>query len=160
MKKTREVILEQQAINRKLWAKENGRMHHVDANKLIAEFMGIEEAYNPNGNDWVLKTTTPDVNGDTDILDSYKGNELQYHTSWDWLMPVVRRIVSDIELDIDYENEYRDHLMDVVPFARFEDVYKAIVEFIEDYNNGQKCNNCKGITLYPDEQCAVCNRLG
>ena len=23
-----------------------------------------------------------------------------------------------------------------------------------------KCNNCKGITLYPDEQCAVCNRLG
>jgi hypothetical protein len=43
-------------------------------NKLIAEFMGIEEAYNPNGNDWVLKTTTPDVNGDTDILESYKGN--------------------------------------------------------------------------------------
>ena len=35
MTKTKKVILEQQAINRKLWAKENGRMHHVDANKLI-----------------------------------------------------------------------------------------------------------------------------
>tara|TARA_R110002074_G_scaffold334282_1_gene504644 strand:- start:515 stop:724 length:210 start_codon:yes stop_codon:yes gene_type:complete len=23
-----------------------------------------------------------------------------------------------------------------------------------------KCNNCKGITLYPDEQCAKCNRIG
>ena len=40
--------------------------------------MGIEEAYNPNGNDWVLKKTTPDVNGDTDILESCKGNELTY----------------------------------------------------------------------------------
>jgi len=47
-------------------------------NKLIAEFMGIEEAYNPNGNDWVLKKTIPDVNGDTDILESCKGNELTY----------------------------------------------------------------------------------
>ena len=66
-------------------------------NKLIAEFMGIEEAYNPNGNDWVLKKTTPDVNGDTDILESCKGNELQYHTSWDRLMPVVRKIEQDCE---------------------------------------------------------------
>ena len=24
----------------------------------------------------------------------------------------------------------------------------------------QQCNNCKGITLYPDEQCAKCNRIG
>ena len=34
-------------------------------------------------------------------------------------------------------------------------------ETLDDVKSrGEKCNNCKGITLYPDEQCAVCNRLG
>ena len=45
-------------------------------NELIAEFIGIEEAYNPNGNDWVLKKTTPDINGDTEIIECCKSNEL------------------------------------------------------------------------------------
>lgn len=67
-------------------------MNHLENNKLIAEFMAVEEAYNPNGNDWVLKTTTPDAYGDTDILESCKDNELQYHTDWNWLMPVVEEI--------------------------------------------------------------------
>ena len=62
--------------------------------------------------------------------DGYLEYDLKYHSSWDWLMPVVKRIVSDVELDIDYEDEYREHLMDVVPFAKIEDVYEAVVEFI------------------------------
>ena len=37
--------------------------------------------------------------------------ELDYHTSWDWLMPVVKRIVSDVEFIVGYEDEeYREHL--------------------------------------------------
>lgn len=137
MNKTRQAILEQQATNRKLWAKENGRMHHVDANKLIAEFMGVYSK--ENGYDY------------TKI-----GNKgVCYHTSWDWLMPVVERCY-DNGAD---ENEVGD-ITHALLDCDIDHTYRAVVEFIADYNKGEKCNNCKGITLYPDEQCAVCNRLG
>ena len=89
-------------------------------NELIAEFMGIEEAYNPNGNDWVLKKTTPDINGDTDILECCKSNDLKYHSSWDWLMPVVEKIYS-IDADIDFFKN-----------ISLEDTYKAVVQFINN----------------------------
>ena len=60
MKTTKKEILEQQAINRKLWADNNGRMHHIDANKLIAEFMedyaaAEREVLNQIENDPLLK---------------------------------------------------------------------------------------------------------
>ena len=90
-------------------------------NGIIAEFMGM--TYHHNDNSVMIQMTS-------------QGNQIVpiesmgYHTSWDWLMPVVERIVSDVELDIDYEDEYRENLMDVVPFAKIEDVYDAVVEFI------------------------------
>ena len=102
-------------------------------NKLIAEFMGIEEAYNPNGNDWVLKKTTPDVNGDTDILESCKGNELQYNTSWDWLMPVANEIIkSRDEQNADWD---LTDLKYALQTTNIELVYNAVVEFIKNQNN-------------------------
>jgi len=109
MKTTKKVILEQQAINRKLWAKENGRMHHVDANKLIAEFMD-------------LRNTGMSI---------YEESDYKYHTSWDWLMPVVEKI-SDIKgwslnstLEWLSESQDRDGLYDI------EGIFQAVVEFIQ-----------------------------
>jgi hypothetical protein len=100
-------------------------MNTQENNKLIAEFWGMEL-----GDDKTMYyDDAENLHPPTPI------NELKFHSSWDWMMPVVRRIVSDIELDLDYENEYREHLMDVVPFARIEDVYEAVVEFIKQYNN-------------------------
>ena len=97
-------------------------------NRLIAEFMGIEEAYNPNGNDWVLKKTTSDVNGDTNILESCKGNELQYHTSWDWLMPVISKCL-EIGKNVPIERIYHSLHTQDLSFA-----YKSVVEFINQNN--------------------------
>jgi hypothetical protein len=115
----------------------------TENNKLIAEFMGIEEAYNPNGNDWVLKTTTPDTYGDTDILESCKGNELQYHSSWDWLMPVVEKIESDERYDVDIlqygtritdnQKEIVNNIADISFDKKIEHTYKAVVEFIKNF---------------------------
>ena len=60
-----------------LWIN-NLNKNKMENNKLIAEFMGLQfskgEYYRPlyNSGDW-----TPE-------------NELQYHTSWDLLIPVAR----------------------------------------------------------------------
>jgi hypothetical protein len=99
----------------------------MESNRLIAEFMGWN-IQNP--------TTIPtNLHLSNLELDNGEVMELKFNTSWDWLMPVVKRIVSDVEFDVGYENEYREHLMDVVPFANIEDVYEAVVEFIKNQNN-------------------------
>ena len=95
-------------------------------NKLIAEFMGLSikegVCYYTDSNDMFPMGI--------EVEEPY----LPYDTSWDWLMPVVKRIVSDVEFDVGYEDEYREHLMDVVPFANREDVYEAVVGFIKNQN--------------------------
>ena len=71
-------------------------------NKLIAEFM------------------------DVNLIEGQLGD---YHESWDWLMPVVGKITRDEKY---WENEYREYLMDIIPYARIEDVYDAVVGFIKN----------------------------
>jgi len=103
----------------------------AENNKLIAEFMGVEEAYNPNGNDWVLKTTTPDAYGDTDILESYKDNELQYHSSWDWLMPVVEVcLIGEAEQSEEISNTTIQNIYEGICNQDISFAYKSVVEFV------------------------------
>lgn len=96
-------------------------MNYEENNKLIAEFMGGQrvlpdkEIYNmPTHNNLC-----------------YGIDELQYHISWDWLMPVVSKITRDERY---WENDYREHLMDIAPYGRIVDTYSAVVEFIKEYN--------------------------
>jgi hypothetical protein len=53
----------------------------MENNKLIAEFMGIRYAENRNSHK------------SSDYY--YEDIELEYHTSWDWLMPVMAKIVHE-----------------------------------------------------------------
>ena len=91
------------------------------SNKLIAEFMGFKEHegsyYLPlyNGGDWV-----PDV-------------ELDYHTSWDWLMPVANEIIKS--RDEQNTSWNLNNLKYALGTTNIEYVYKAVVEFIKNQNN-------------------------
>ena len=87
-------------------------------NKLIAEFMGIP-TYEQGGH---LMFEYADNNHRTE-------QDLAYHTSWNWLMPVVGKITRDEKY---WENEYREYLMDIIPYAIIEDVYDAVVGFIKN----------------------------
>jgi len=95
----------------------------MENNKLIAEFMGV---------DYV-------------DIDTYLENnkELQYHTSWDWLMPVVRKISS--MCDEPYE---LDNMKHALLTGDIESVYDDVVEFIKEYNRTTDYNK---VTYY-DEQ--------
>ena len=92
-------------------------------NKLIAEFLGWELQDNPTER-WYGSYREP--NG---ILHKNTDKEpLLFHDSWDWLMPVVGKITRDEKY---WENEYREYLMDIIPYAFIEDVYDAVVGFIK-----------------------------
>jgi hypothetical protein len=92
-------------------------MKTEENNKLIAEFMGVN---------------------------LIEGQEGEYHTSWDWLMPVVEKI-DEVSNDntlfkIEYNRAFIEDienyhlLIDVMANSRLEATYKAVVEFIKQYN--------------------------
>ena len=87
-----------------------------DNNKLIAEFMGVDQV-------------------DIDYAINEHG-ELKYHSSWKWLVPVVKKIVNEYfntpfderfsRLTEGYEN--------IWTFGQIEDTYNEVVEFIKEQN--------------------------
>ena len=107
----------------------------INKNKLIAEFMGLKEHkgsyYFINKEEWI-----PDV-------------ELEYHKSWDWLMPVVEKIENFI---FDENNSYNvtigstnycviqdsnGNTIEIIKDngkSKLETTYQAVVEFINQHN--------------------------
>ena len=89
----------------------------IDSNKLIAEFMGSKH---PKYED-MYRLPHADV---------YVG-ELQYDSSWDWLMPVANEIIkSRDEQNADWD---LTDLKYALQTTNIELVYKAVVEFIKNY---------------------------
>ena len=91
----------------------------MESNRLIAEFMGLIESSIPN------KYWTEQVKegfGKGELV------ELKYHTSWDWLMPVVQNIEQDCE-------GVPQEMLNISLYSDINEVYKAVVEFIKNQNN-------------------------
>jgi len=89
-------------------------------NKLIAEFMGgqrvlpDEDVYNmPTHNNLC-----------------YGVNELQYDTSWDWLMPVVQKCFDTQQPEEGQHYFINESLLTM----DIEVVYDRVVEFIKEHN--------------------------
>jgi len=86
-----------------------------DTNELIAEFMG-----------YVF------VNGVYESpKDEFHIDEMLYHTSWDWLMPVVQKCYK-IE-----DEEGFDNLVDAVATLDMYSTYNAVVEYIKQQNKNK-----------------------
>jgi hypothetical protein len=58
-----------------------------------------------------------------------------YHSEWNSLMPVVRKIVEICIEDEEFfmSDEYTS-ILETVPLAIIEDAYKVVLEFIDMYN--------------------------
>lgn len=79
----------------------------IEGNKLIAEFMGKK------------KSTGFGLNFRFDTW--YNGillSDLKYHTSWDWLMPVVEKIVHE-------DSAFRMTIGNVAAICNFESQFEA-----------------------------------
>lgn len=102
----------------------------MKSNKLIAEFMGGIPSSVPN------LINLPQTIGESRIL-CVKGseglpsgtyavkriNDLKYHSSWDWLMPVVEKIEQVHE-------GVPKQLIHLSLLSTRDEVYNAVVEFI------------------------------
>ena len=101
-------------------------------NKLIAEFMGGQKVL-PDRDVYNMPTHNNLCYG----LD-----EMKYHTSWDWLMPVVEKIedmgseivITNAECTISAPNGYYEETIDK---KRFGATHTAVVEFINYYNQNK-----------------------
>jgi hypothetical protein len=119
----------------------------IENNKLIAEFMG--ELVVPSQGIYLIPNTMNLIHNDELTHLQFVVNDLKYHKSWDWLMPVVEKInvmdsyrftvtimSSDTQI---YDNENCEDAVNITCEFNCDEtiksVYKAVVEFIKWYNN-------------------------
>lgn len=93
----------------------------MNDNKLIAEFMGYDIITEAEKDKFPTVLTTKDV---------------KYHTSWDWLMPVVQKcLVGEAEQSEEISNTTIKNIYEGICNQNISHAYKSVVEFIKIYNN-------------------------
>ncbi len=93
-------------------------------NKLIAEFMGMANERHSDGR-YLFTTDIDELKG----ADTRFGEELYFHVSWDWLMPVVEKCFQTGD-----DTHQWDNIMDTIFTCDINIVYAQVVEFIKEYN--------------------------
>jgi hypothetical protein len=130
-------------------------MTTTEKNRLIAEFMGAKntpiignEVIHPisghliSPKDEIYQADFNTLAGINNLPPTekirYFEEDLKYHSSWDWLMPVVEKIenTEDVSVVIENDNAY---IQGVFNFSVFEDtklksVYSVVIKFIKWYN--------------------------
>ena len=106
------------------------------SSKLIAEFMGMTNHHNDKS---MMVTKTPQGNEVTPI------DSLQYHSSWDWLMPVIEKIeIKGYKFEKKFQRVEKDWQSLIVKgndilyqeFSKnsLKSSYYVVLSFIKDYN--------------------------
>jgi hypothetical protein len=100
-------------------------MSNIENNKLIAEFMSGKLTGNSYEIDGLF----------------YPFHKLKFHTSWDWLMPVINKIRSfynNTEVTGEQCEDIISFLAEGCIEANILQAYEQVVEFIEDFNRVNK----------------------
>lgn len=104
----------------------------TESNKLIAEFIGLVDSGFERKNKFNSETR-----------EEFTLDELKYHISWDWLMPVIKKIDSYANEKMTFA-EYDDYrstnwrMIDNPSKYDISNVHKQVVQFIQWYNETQK----------------------
>lgn len=122
----------------------------IEGNKLIEIFKGIRELM-PDGQTFGIKRGSPKQY--ENWYDCISVHELKYHSSWDWLMPVVEKIeyLKDNEGCIAYSvntgkdwciietNSFKPKVITAqsVPNDKRKSTWLAVIDFIKFYNKNK-----------------------
>ena len=101
----------------------------LKGNKLIAEFM---KAKNENSDIYYLPEFGHYFNsyGQIEYNECFRSNELKYHSSWDWLMPVIKKcLIGECKNKFDYS-----YLYESLCNIDLKETFIEVVEYIKWYN--------------------------
>ena len=110
----------------------------MESNKLIAEFMGVKPTmYSPDTYGYADSPFFSVMEDNPEKVMEAIAKYAKYHTSWDWLIPVIKKIREIINVDMTIDEYY-----DAVGMAQrlnpynytIESIYDGVVEFIKLYN--------------------------
>jgi len=113
----------------------------MNDNKLIAEFMGVHDEIS-------LDSIAGNIHSWSDapffyITEDSKEKVIEgvakyskYHTSWDWLWPVLIKCKESVDYCSD-DNALKYHNIEdeMLSQLSIEDTYNAVVEFIKEHND-------------------------
>lgn len=116
----------------------------TENNKLIAEFMGDKKVNSISIEEFIKIPSEERFQ-----YNGWFAEDLQYHSDWNWLMPVVEKIEhienADFVVYINVEcckitarETYPNLVIIETAKTKIEATYKAIVEFIKWYNQQKK----------------------
>ena len=118
----------------------------IEGNKLIAEFMGCYGDAHFAGGEQVYRYGFKDTHITERWHESEFLDKTPYHSSWDWLMPVVKKI-KDLAMDRDLEfNEalvHKEAKSRFTPIANecgnvnIENVHYCVIKFVTWLNSQQ-----------------------
>jgi len=95
-------------------------------NKLIAEFMELEASPKYNPKEYYIK--------EYNSGEWYLPEEMKYHKSWDWLMPVVQKCRLESRCEYDEDDNWNEIHWSLEE-CNLDKTYKAVVQFIKEQNN-------------------------
>ena len=95
-------------------------MNTTENNKLIAEFMALDKGE--------FEILLPNY-GWFDSRKDKNFSKSQFDTSWDWLMPVVKKIQG-----FTFNSREKNYVTTTFKIININETYKAVVEFIKWYN--------------------------
>src|SRR5690242_19234149 len=122
-------------------------------NRLIAQFMGAKFRNAPEGHLEEDELIFPEGKSPYDFLNQVRISSLKYHSSWDWIMPVVEKIAA---IEITPPPNYTWYRIEMVPngYVKIEGgslgklftnvsregsfinaVWRAVVDFIKHHNS-------------------------
>ena len=116
-------------------------------NKIIAEFMGVDiiplEQFVVGVQSTIARIKIGRKDYICPMIEGYLLEHLQYHTSWNWLMPVVEKIenfgfeiiIAESRCKIKHNTDHSiEELLNVdIIGTKRESTYQAVVEFIKQH---------------------------
>jgi len=125
----------------------------IENNRIIALFMGAKPYYLDN--DVLTYPMMENPAQSKNLTTTHHVNDLRYHLSWEWIMPVIEKIEQLYKKSFPNNEDFKRIFFEEkkLPNAEFmnvialplstsiDEVYKEVIKFITWYNNKKETHN-------------------